>query len=83
MESTENREYFEEDVKMDIDEETRLHFLNHSCETCNKYFNSSGALRKHIQYVHTEIRYPCNQCEYKATKTNTDMTHRESIHEGV
>ena len=33
--------------------------------------------------THNEIRYPCDQCEYAATKRSNLKLHKKSLHKGV
>ena len=90
MENTEYIEYFEEDIKMEIADEVKPYIVNPVCEICRKHFKSKSLLKKHIKAVHQEIKYPCTQCEYRAsTKGNLKShirslkTHIESVHEKV
>ena len=83
MASTEYFEYFEEDVKMEINDKKRIHLVNHKCDICSKDFKSKSVLRKHIQAVHEEIKYPCNRCEFKSTQKGNLQTHIESVHEKI
>ena len=36
---------------------------------------------KHNKSVHEKIKYPCNQCEYKATEKGHLKTHIELVNE--
>ena len=38
------------------------------CPECNKTFVNHNAVKEHINYKHIGIKYPCSQCDYKATK---------------
>ena len=40
-------------------------------------------LKAHKEFEHEEIRYPCDQCEYAATRYSDLMTHKISKHEGI
>ena len=42
-----------------------------------------GNLKIHIDSVYEQIKYPCNQCEYKATEKGHLQTHIESVNERV
>ena len=33
--------------------------------------------------LHESVKYPCNQCEYKATQRSNLKTHKMSVHENV
>ena len=51
-------------------------------------FNTKKALVKHSFEKHESshqkgVRYPCSQCEYKATNTDYDMMHAESMHKDI
>ena len=84
QESSEYNEYIEEDVKTENKEEIgRSDLLNNLCDICMKQYKSKRNLLKHIQSVHKGIKYPCNQCEYKATQQGNLKTHIESVHEKV
>ena len=37
----------------------------------------------HMQASHDNIRYPCDQCDYKATRKGNLIVHVDSIHKGV
>ena len=37
----------------------------------------------HKESLHNDNRYPCHQCNYKATKPSHLQTHIQSIHEGL
>jgi len=41
------------------------------------------ALLTHIKSTHEGVKYPCEQCDYKATQKSHLLTHIKSIHEGV
>ena len=78
-----NLEYFEEDVKIEIDDKPGLDVVKPVCDICKKYFKSKSVLRNHISSVHKGIKYPCNQCAYKATEKGSLKKHIESVHEKV
>ena len=40
-------------------------------------------LRTHVKSIHEGVKYPCDQCVYKATSKGDLRTHVKSIHEGV
>ena len=40
-------------------------------------------LSKILRSIHQGIKYPCDQCDYKATQKGDLLTHLKSIHEGV
>jgi hypothetical protein len=50
------------------------------CCYCGKQFNSKNGLKHHIASTHEGVRYPCDQCEYKA-KANSHLTrHKKLVH---
>ena len=38
---------------------------------------------RHIKLKHQGVKYPCDQCDYKATVKNDLLRHIKSRHEGV
>ena len=40
-------------------------------------------LSTHIKSIHEGVKFPCNQCDYKATQKGNLMTHIKSRHQGV
>ena len=38
---------------------------------------------RHIKSIHKGVKFPCDQCDYKATRTGPLLEHIKSIHEGV
>ena len=38
---------------------------------------------KHLKSKHQGVKYPCDQCDYKATQKGDLLRHLKSIHEGV
>ena len=81
MSISEYFEYFEDDIKTEISDETKLFLLN-QCEVCKKVFKSRGSLRDHIQ-IHKERRYSCTQCGNQFTGKGNLKKHIESVHEKV
>ena len=91
-------EYFEEDdetnVKIEeqdfqdenIEIEKRIpNGLNtkKSCNICIKSYKTKQLLERHVQVVHSGIKYPCNWCIYKATTKGSLKTHVQSVHEKI
>ena len=37
------------------------------CGECNKNFSQKESLNAHIKGVHEGIKFPCDECPYKAT----------------
>ena len=50
------------------------------CPECQMKFTRSSSLMEHIRIQHEGIRYPCNQCDYKATKLYSLKFHMETKH---
>ena len=51
------------------------------CPECNQFFSGSKTkLTTHFQNVHEGIRWPCNQCEYKARDKYTLNKHVRAEH---
>ena len=40
-------------------------------------------LKRHVEYKHKGVIYPCSQCEFAATTARYLKTHVESKHGGV
>ena len=52
-----------------------------------RHFNAGivikkGSLTSHQQSIHEGKKYPCRECDYKATTNSNITTHQQSIHEG-
>ena len=43
----------------------------------------AGSLCTHIKGAHEELKYYCNDCDYKATHRGTVTTHIKAGHEGL
>ena len=41
------------------------------------------SLLAHNKSKHVGVKYPCDQCDYKATRKHSLLTHIKSIHKGV
>ena len=35
-----------------------------SCKSCEKQFTTKGNLKTHIQSIHENIKFPCQQCDF-------------------
>ena len=46
-------------------------------------FKWKVCLKRHIDSVHGNVRYACEQCNYKATQTHSLKRHIVTVHEGV
>ena len=87
METNKNRryydnEYFEEDIKIEDDLKEKQ-ILRHVCKICQRVYKSNANVSTHIQSVHKQNKYPCDQCEYQATGKGHLKTHILSVHEKV
>ena len=71
MEGAMNGEYFEENVKMDIDDKTHLQNIHrkniesvkYSCTQCDKEFTLRRSLKTHIESINEKVKFPCVQCD--------------------
>ena len=43
----------------------------------------SSGRRRHIDSVHGDVRYPCDQCDYKTTQKGTLKRHIDAVHGDV
>ena len=54
------------------------------CPDCGKEFTFRKNMLKHHRSYHQEgVRYPCSQCDDKATRSNHLKRHIESEHKGI
>ena len=53
------------------------------CPDCGKEFSFRHDMLKHHRSKHQGVKYPCSQCDYKATQSGHLKEHVESVHEGV
>ena len=42
--------------------------------------NFAGHLKKHIESIHEGVRYPCDQCDYRATEKGNLKRHEMFKH---
>ena len=49
----------------------------------NDYGYKATQKQKHRISKHNGLEYPCDDCNYKATKTSHLKQHKEALHEGV
>merc|ERR1711936_979813 len=45
-----------------------------SCDECEAKFTRADSLRTHKKSKHEGVRYPCDQCDYKATTQQSEAT---------
>ena len=55
------------------------------CYQCNfkALSKSSSHLQTHIRSVHEGVKYPCDQCNHKASTSTNLHRHMKSVHDGV
>ena len=46
----------------------------------NPKFRQKGDLKKHIMSVHENVKYPCDQCAFKAAEKGYLKRHKMSVH---
>lgn len=51
------------------------------CQSCERKFNSSSALKFHVESVHEGKKFPCEICGYEFTQKGHLNTHIRTIHE--
>ena len=52
----------------------------HHCNICKVEFKQRNHLIKHNESVHQGIRFPCSQCEYRATRKEHLTRHMKLNH---
>ena len=50
------------------------------CNECERSFNKKINLITHIRGVHEGVKFPCNECDYKATAMSNLYAHRKNKH---
>ena len=50
---------------------------------CEYAAMEAGALKKHVESKHEEVRYPCPQCVYVGNKSSSLKKHVKNKHEEV
>ena len=53
---------------------------NSTCRLCGKVFQGKQSVQRHIKSVHDGEKFPCTQCDYKATYKGHIQTHMKSLH---
>ena len=83
-------EHGEEGFDSKTEQENRPLETNHNAITmkgyCDKYdkqFSNQFSLDRHLKSGHEGVKYPCNQCNYKATLKDSLQKHIKAIHDGV
>ena len=49
------------------------------CPQCDVVFAQRQGMLKHVRYKHEGVKYPCSQCDFKATQQSSLKTHIESL----
>ena len=39
----------------------------YQCQHCDYETSKTSSIKTHVEAIHEGVRYPCNQCSYKAT----------------
>ena len=53
------------------------------CDYCQSQFTRIDTLRNHIESLHKDKKYACNQCDYQAPQRYNLAIHIKSKHEGL
>ena len=67
----------------------RIHYKNvklHSCDKCDRAFESPGTLKSHKEGTHEKERFECQNCGsrlYNTSKLNLLKKHMSDKHEGI
>ena len=72
-------------LKLNVTREPTLNVPNVQCSECS-YFSTKahrGSFLRHVKSVHEGVKFPCQQCEYKAATRGSLLKHVKSVHEGV
>ena len=88
---TENKETVEdyESKKRSLNKKRERKPQNHisdksrKCQVCGKLFSTIGYMLTHYRSKHEGIKYPCTQCDYRATQQGDLQKHIQSKHEGI
>ena len=51
----------------------------HYCNLCNKMYKTLGILKNHKAKVHEGVNYPCDRCDYKATRKSNLIRHTQQV----
>ena len=55
---------------------------NYKCDSCGKFFNQTGNLKRHIKAVHDgERNYKCDSCGKSFAESGSLKKHMKAIHE--
>ena len=61
-------EYRSKDRNIIKNHKESAHAVKYSCNQCNHQAGKPSKLEQHIKTKHLGVRYPCDHCDYKATK---------------
>ena len=49
--------------------------FGYQCRLCEKRFKRMESLKRHIESIHQNTKFPCNHCDYKATEKRSLKKH--------
>ena len=64
---------------MNINQNSENGLKGVKCTECGHRVKSGSSLSQHIRVVHEGMKYPCRQCDYKATSQNHLARHRRAV----
>ena len=47
----------------------------YECPECGKAFSQRGHMLSHYRFIHKNINYPCNQCDFKASRKHSPKAY--------
>jgi len=68
---------------IDLYHENEMGDGDFKCSTCEKSFKCDQSLMTHNEAKHKGTFFNCNQCDYKATRSDNIKKHIKYVHEGM